>query len=72
MVAPALHILRAWVTTISVAMREYPALKVYAIQGAHLSWNEHAVHSQGKADGTRSELLFGEIERIEKYRERAI
>jgi len=69
-VAPPFHLLRAFVTTISVAIREYPPLSVFAVPGTHLSWRESAVHSQGSVSGTRSEILKGEMERIKRYSEK--
>lgn len=65
-VAPLFHQPRAFLTLISVAICEYPELKVYSRPGA-VDWNQEARHSQGVVDGPRWELLFGEWERMELY-----
>ena len=66
-VAPMFHQQRAFLTLISVAMREYPELKVYSRPGVVEDWNREARHSQGEVSGPRWELLFGEWERMEIY-----
>ena len=65
--APAFHLPRAFITTISVVLREYPQLKVYSLVGIPLDWNERVRHSQGTTVGTRTELIMGELERIDRY-----
>jgi len=52
---------------VSVALKEYPDLQVYAIAGESQPWGEHAVHSQGLVTGSRASFIDGELERIEKY-----
>lgn len=66
-VAPPLHQLRAFITTVSHAIQEKSNIKVYSFPGIPQSWEEHIVHSQGIQKGTRSELLAKELEKIEKY-----
>lgn len=66
-VAPPLHQMRAFITTVSHAMREKSDIKIYSFPGIPQSWEEHVVHSQGIQKGTRSELLADELEKIEKY-----
>ena len=66
-VAPAFHMPRCFLSTISAALHEYPDLRVWARLGAHLPWDEEVVHSQGVTTGTRRDLFRGELERIEKY-----
>jgi len=65
--APPFHLPRCFLTTVSVAAREAPGLKVYAVQGSPQPWNEHARHSQGKVVGTRLSFIDGEIDRINRY-----
>jgi hypothetical protein len=60
--------LRAFITTVSVVLREFPELRVYNRVGAALPWDETAVHSQGVLQCTRSELIHSELARIERYR----
>lgn len=66
-VAPPLHQLRAFITTVSHAIKEKSNVKIYSFPGIPQSWEEHVVHSQGIQKGTRSELLAKELEKIEKY-----
>lgn len=68
-VAPAFHMPRAFLSAISVAVRECPGIKVYALPGSTPDWfHEMVAHSQGKVRNTRAELFRGsERERIVKY-----
>lgn len=68
--ASPFHQLRAFLTTVSVLLRSYPALKVYSKPGRMLPWNELVRHSQGTTVGTRKELLLGELERIQRYQKK--
>lgn len=66
-VAPAFHLVRAFMTTVT-AIGNNP-IRVYAVPGVALPWNEHVVHSQGIVQDTRSGLLGKqELPRLEKYR----
>ena len=65
-VAPAFHLVRAFVTTVTALGKE-PA-RVYAIPGVSLPWLQKAAHSQGTLKDTREGLLFAELMRLEKYR----
>jgi len=66
-VAAPFHQQRAVITTVSVALREYPSLKIYSHPGAAQNWQERVTHSQGVLHGTRAELIAAEQERIRKY-----
>lgn len=66
-VAPPLHQLRAFVTAVTEASRLYPKLKLYSFHGLPQRWEDHIIHSQGILQGTRSELLADELEKIERY-----
>ncbi len=66
-VAPPLHQLRAFITSVSAVFKEKSRLKLYSFPGLPQNWEEHVVHSQGIQKGTRSELLAKELEKIEKY-----
>jgi len=66
-VSSPFHQERAFMTMVTVALREYPALKLYSIPGAPQRWDEVVTHSQGKLRGTRAELIAEEQKRIEKY-----
>ena len=66
-VAPPLHQLRAFVTTVSEVIKEKSKLSVYSFPGIAQNWEEHIVHSQGIQKGTRAELLAEELKKIEKY-----
>lgn len=65
--AAPFHQIRAFITTVRVALAEYPELKIYSIPGTPLSWNECVTHSQGLLKAKRSDLIAGEFERIENY-----
>jgi hypothetical protein len=67
-VATPFHQLRAFITTVSVVSREFPALRVYNRVGTALPWNQTVLHSQGVLQCTRSELIHTEMARIERYR----
>jgi len=65
--AAPFHQVRAFMTTVRVAIAEYPELKIYSIPGKALAWNEFVTHSQGILTAERSELINSEMERIEHY-----
>ena len=69
-VASPFQQLRAFMTMISVSLREYPELKVYSRPGSALSWLEEVVHSQGVVRNTRSQLIHSEFDRIRKYQDK--
>jgi uncharacterized SAM-binding protein YcdF (DUF218 family) len=61
------HQERAFMTVVTAALREYPALKVYSYPGEPQPWDEMVTHSQGQLTGTRAALIAEEQKRIEKY-----
>ena len=61
------HQLRAFMTTISVAKKEFPKLRVYNAVGSRLNWSKYGVHSGGVLEGRRYEFLESEWERIGRY-----
>lgn len=72
--APALHLLRAFVTTVSVYLKEkakksssFPEIHFFPLVPQALDWGGRVVHSQGVVAGTRSELLDGELDRLWRY-----
>ena len=66
-VSAPFHQERAFMTMVTVALREYPSLKLYSVPGAPQRWDEVVTHSQGKLRGTRAELIAQEHKRIEQY-----
>ncbi|WP_242928621.1 YdcF family protein [Pontibacter vulgaris] len=58
---------RAFMTAVTMALREYPDLYLYSLPGQPLPWQEEVTHSQGQVQGTRAELIEGEMDRIKKY-----
>lgn len=68
--ATPFHQLRAFMTAVTATLRIYPELKVYSYSGQPFSWTESVIHSQGKTEGKRAELIYGEIERIKIYGEK--
>lgn len=66
-VAPPFHLVRCFISVVTVALQEYPGLKVYNKVGETLNWNEEGIHSQGTLQGTRKDFIDSEWDRIEKY-----
>ncbi|WP_187263844.1 YdcF family protein [Pontibacter beigongshangensis] len=58
---------RAFMTAVTVALQQYPALRIYSCPGQAMPWQEEVVHSQGTVSGTRAALIAGEVERIRLY-----
>ncbi len=67
LIAPRFHLIRAFMTASSVAIRENPEINFFAYPGAEQDWNQTVTHSQGILKGKRTDLIRGEIERIRKY-----
>ncbi len=65
--AAPFHQIRAFMTSVRVALAEYPKLKIYSVPGNALPWNEDVIHSQGRLAAKRSELIEAEFSRIDKY-----
>ncbi|MCC9137800.1 YdcF family protein [Pontibacter silvestris] len=61
---------RAFMAAVTAALQEYPQLFLYSLPGEALPWQEEVKHSQGAVQGTRAELIAGEMERIRKYHEK--
>jgi len=61
---------RAFMTSVTVAMSEYPELAIHSQPGLALPWHEKVTHSQGRTEGTRARLIAGELERIERYQDK--
>lgn len=61
------HQLRAFVTTVSVALRMYPDLKVYSKTGNTMAWGEQTRHSQDTLIGTRADFIGTELDRLNQY-----
>ncbi len=68
-VAAPFHQPRAFITSVSVVLREYPELQVYSFPGETLPWEEKVAHSQGLVKGSRRSLINEEMVRIKKYQE---
>lgn len=66
--ASPFHQTRAFMTAVTVVLREYPRLKIYSYPGTVLSWHEEVSHSQDTVIAPRKDLIRAELERIEKYR----
>jgi uncharacterized SAM-binding protein YcdF (DUF218 family) len=69
-VATPFHQERAFMTAVSVAIRDYSELCLYSYPGRALSWDEQVAHSQGTVVATRAELIWGEQGRIRKYQKK--
>jgi len=68
--APPFQQLRAFMTAVTVAIREYPELLLYSYPAVAMPWQEEVVHSQGTLQATRSELIHMEFARINTYQEK--
>ena len=66
-VAAQFHQLRAFMTGASVALREYPELKIYVHPATEWPWDVVVTHSQGTKRGTRRELIGMEFDSISTY-----
>lgn len=66
-VSPPLHIVRAFISTVSAVRKAGADMLVYSKPGAADNWQETVVHSQCVAKGPRKDLLSGELERILRY-----
>ncbi len=69
-VAPPFQQLRAFMTAVTVTLREYPELLIFSYPGEAMPWQEEVVHSQGTLKAKRRDLIQEELERIEKYQEK--
>ena len=58
---------RAFMAAVTLAVTEYPALKIYSYPGKALPWHQEVMHSQGTLKATRAGLIAGETERIATY-----
>jgi len=65
-VAP-FHMLRAFISAASVAIKKEPSLKIFAYSGAEQDWDEKVVHSQGVLIDTRRNLIKHELKKIKIY-----
>lgn len=66
-VSPPFHQLRAFMTAVTVAIREYPELSVYSCPGEAMPWMDAVVHSQGTLQAPRWQLIQEELRRIHQY-----
>jgi hypothetical protein len=66
-VAAPFHQLRAFITTVSILLAEYPALRVFNVAGQPMPWYETVRHSQGELQGRRESFIHTELERIATY-----
>jgi hypothetical protein len=66
-VAPPFQQLRAFMTAVTVAIKEYPELLIYSYPGVAMPWQEEVIHSQGTLKAKRRDLIQEELERIAKY-----
>lgn len=69
-IAPHFHLPRCFITMVSGALQDYPALRLYAVPGVPLPWQETVVHNQGVLNASRADLIATEFERIVRYTEK--
>jgi uncharacterized SAM-binding protein YcdF (DUF218 family) len=58
--AAPFHQERAFMTAVTIAIREYPALHLYSYPGRALDWDEQVAHSQGTVFASRARLIAGD------------
>ena len=66
-VVPPLHTIRAFVSTVSPAVREYPELNVWSAPSWPLSWVEEVICFQNKPAARRADQFPSEFEKMERY-----
>lgn len=69
-VAPPFQQLRAYMTAVTVALREYPQLQIYSYPSVAMPWQEEIIHSQGTLKAIPSELIHAEFDRINTYQKK--
>ncbi|RJP82052.1 MAG: YdcF family protein [Desulfobacteraceae bacterium] len=69
-VAPPFHQLRAFMTAVTLALEEFPELRIYSFPGSALSWQAEVTHSQGKLKADRRSLIHEELLRIAAYQDK--
>ena len=62
--AAPFHQLRAFVTVVSVALTEYPCLKIFSVPGCVLTWSEKISLFQGKIISPRNFLSRADFVRL--------
>ncbi len=67
---PPLHQVRAFISTVSAAIKWYPELRVYSMPAAAPSWTEEVIHSQSAPRARRSAQFAGELAKLAKYCEK--
>jgi hypothetical protein len=58
---------RAFMTTVTCGLKNFPAPNLYSYLGAALYWAAPALHSQGALAAARCRLIHSELERIASY-----
>ncbi len=64
---PPLHQVRAFISTVSAAIKYYPELKVYSMPAEALPWTEEVIHSQSAPRARRRAQFSGELAKLAKY-----
>ena len=65
--AAPFHQERAFMTAVTVNLKQRANIKIFSYSGEVLLWHESVNHSQGSLTATRKDLIHAEQERIEKY-----
>jgi hypothetical protein len=68
--AAPFHQLRAAMTAVTAALKQYPDIRIYSYPGDALPWIDTVTHSQGTTSAQRTELIHGELKRIYKYQQK--
>ena len=65
--AASFHQVRAFASVVTIALREYPTLRIYSAPGTPLNWKNRVRHSQGALQNERKALIQEEYNRLVKY-----
>lgn len=66
-VVPPLHAVRAFVSTVTPVIREYPKLRVYSCPSETPLWTEKTLHSQSAPEDSGANLIKTEFAKLETY-----
>lgn len=68
--APVFHMVRAYMTTVSIILSRNLNIRVYAVAGKIDDWKKITITHQGLNKASFNDFIIVEIERIVKYQEK--
>lgn len=69
-VAAPFHQVRAFMTVVTIALQDYPEIRLFSYPGPPLCWQHAVAHSQGQLTAPRKGLIQAELDRIRIYQEK--